>query len=139
MRILFPILVLAGSGCGTMTTLRLAQENAKVEPIYGGVRTDINCIFGVKPEGGKKSTGWDDLTDMVAKPCSIVDLPLSLAADTLLLPYAIVLTLNQRPKPAKDGNDAGASQQPSAAQPAQPLVLEPAQSTSVPSPMEKAK
>ncbi len=108
MRILFAMMVLlAGSGCGTFTTLKLAQENGKVEPIYGGVRTDINCIVGVKP---KPCPGEWALVDWIAKPCSIVDLPLSLVADTLTLPYAIFWTINHRDSRMKEENKADAAE-----------------------------
>ena len=104
-RVLVPILILSASGCGTVTCLSLAQVNPGVEPIYGGVRTDVNCILGVREE--PKSEHGLTLVEWIAKPCSVVDLPLSLAADTLTLPYAIWWTIHQGPPAKTDEIDAG--------------------------------
>jgi uncharacterized protein YceK len=112
MKRLLPILMLiiATSGCGTITCLSVAQEDPKTQPIFGGVRTDINCIIGAKSDD-RKDPYMANLVEVVAKPCSVIDLPLSLAADMLTLPYAIVWMIRHRPLPQNEANETGATGQ----------------------------
>ncbi len=106
MRLLFPILIIAACGCGTTTCWEVAEKDPKVQPIFGGVRTDINCIIGVKSESSPHYLG-QGLAEGIAKPCCVIDLPLSFAADTLTLPLAILWTLRHRPLPPREGSEAG--------------------------------
>jgi uncharacterized protein YceK len=84
----------------------VAQNDPRVQPIYGGVRTDINCIIGIKSDSGSPALS-QGLAEGIAKPFSVIDLPLSFAADTLTLPLAILWTLQHRPLPTKEGSEAG--------------------------------
>jgi uncharacterized protein YceK len=107
-RVLFAMLVLSPSGCGTFTCLDVAQDDPKCQPIYGGVRTDINCITsGSEPW---ERMAWGKVGECTLRTSSVIDLPLSLAADTLALSYAIWWTMKQKDSmPAeKHENDTGA-------------------------------
>ena len=116
MRLLFPILIIALSGCGTTACLDLAQEDPKVEPIFGGIRTDINCIIGVKrvktEDASKRHIQYlfSNIGDeWIAKPFVVIDLPFSFAADIVTLPYTIVWTIQHRPLPEKKRIDSDAT------------------------------
>jgi uncharacterized protein YceK len=114
LRVLFAILICSTCGCGTFTCLNLDSENPRVETIYGGVRTDVNCIVGnrVTPKG--KLVDWDfgPAGQCVLKTCSVIDLPLSLAADTLLLPYTIWLTVKKNRVSEQEAHEGVTSEEP---------------------------
>jgi uncharacterized protein YceK len=84
---LVPILLLAlvlYSGCGTIFTHTVARDERETG-VYQGVRFDWEC-----------GTGGDQL----AGPLLILDLPLSLGADTLVLPYDIIYSARNKEEPA---------------------------------------
>jgi uncharacterized protein YceK len=77
MRIIFSVAMLTlCSGCGTI----LAHVDGSVTGPYSGVRCDSHLIASVGKEHDMPVFPW-------IIPLSIFDLPLSLATDTLLLPY----------------------------------------------------
>lgn len=112
-----PILIIAASGCGTMTCLEVSRSDPSAEPIFGGVRTDINCIVGAKTKADDGAYGLFEsrITGSEARLYGVIDLPLSLAADILMLPYAVVWMIQHRPLPQKQASDAGV------AKPTEPL------------------
>ncbi len=64
------------SGCGTIGAHHLSADDDPPRGVYRGVRFDCECIG----EGA----------DIYPTPVAILDLPLSFAADTLVLPYDII-------------------------------------------------
>jgi uncharacterized protein YceK len=70
-------IALAASGCSTIGTVflphRLAQEMPCIPRVYSGVCADVAILR----------------SDAVDKELAVWDLPFSLVADTLLLPYTI--------------------------------------------------
>jgi uncharacterized protein YceK len=107
MRVLVSIFVITVSGCGTFTCLDVAQNDSKCQPIFGGVRTDINCITSGSEAWERMS--WGKVGECTLRTCSVIDLPLSLAADTLALPYAIWWTMKKKDSiPEKHESDPSA-------------------------------
>ncbi len=120
MRILFPSSMLLLSGCGTAACLSVARDDPKVEVIYGGVRTDINCIAAGNQSWSdacrQSPNELDYFPKYLVKACSVIDLPLSLVADTVMLPHTIWLTTHKEEVPAKQDPEhppADASEKPS--------------------------
>lgn len=77
-RVILLLLAVVGSGCGTVGTVffseRLAPETPCVPRVWSGVALDLAILRG----------------DHVEKGIVVWDLPFSLVADTLLLPYTII-------------------------------------------------
>ena len=103
-RILFLVVLVSVTGCGTITCLDVAQNDPKCQPIYGGVRTDINCILTGSEEWEKLKVGE---SKYLVKPFCVIDLPFSLVADTLLLPRAISLTIENKKLREKEQQEGG--------------------------------
>jgi uncharacterized protein YceK len=88
--------LLISSGCGTIDYLNghrnryASNDGVKGSPIYGGVKLDANNIYYGPPGNG--------VVNMYPVCCliSIIDIPLSLVADTLLLPYTVTKTIRGR-------------------------------------------
>jgi uncharacterized protein YceK len=81
-----PILLLSlmlCSGCGTIMAHHLGPDDSP-SGVYRGVRLDCLCFGGDQP----------------ALYLMILDLPLSLAADTLVLPYDVIYSLGGKEEPA---------------------------------------
>ncbi len=74
-------------GCGT-----IFDAGTKGPRIYGGVRTDVETIGGGDPGSHLDATP-------ILRIASALDLPFSLAADTLILPYTIFNELTSDPAP----------------------------------------
>jgi len=106
------ILLLAlQQGCGTVVNLVLGVETGekKASPhfsmgafsmetrIYGGIQNDAHGIG--EAVSGEEGIWWSALTFLFF---TFIDLPLSLAADTLTLPYTIpcVLTRERKESPS---------------------------------------
>lgn len=87
------------SGCGTMLNTAYLSPSEGGERVYGGVRTDWQVA--AEPEA---TPGW-------VAAIFLADLPLSLAADTLTLPYvlALGLTKGQSPNPNGQAGDGWAT------------------------------
>lgn len=89
--VLLSCLILALTGCGTMSTIH-DPPSAGLTP-YAGVVEDMKMIDGaLKSPGGGGGNGWSAFAHTLScifMPFAIVDLPLSLVGDTLLLPYTI--------------------------------------------------
>ena len=67
------------SGCGTVVSLLNDELPSKV---YGGVHMDALILSGRADEGGYLAAFG---------PCALVDWPLSLIMDTLLLPITLLM------------------------------------------------
>ena len=82
------VTVLAGSlsGCATVIT-RAYMSDGYASPgcVYPATRMDI-CVLTAVPRAWRDSSVLEVIT---AVPCVLLDLPLSLTFDTLLLPYDI--------------------------------------------------
>lgn len=113
LRVLFAILICSTCGCGTFTCLNMANENPRTETIYGGVRTDANCILNYDAHAGNAGM-WhrDPFGKYTLKLCSIIDLPFSFVADTLMLPYAIWKTSKNKSLPSPEAKDEGKIEKP---------------------------
>jgi uncharacterized protein YceK len=109
LRAVFAISLVSILGCGTTTCFDVAEQNPKTQLIYGGVRTDLNCILDYDSHVAGDRTMWihDPLGKYTLKTCSVIDLPLSLAADTVLLPYAIWKTSKSKSLLPPDANEIG--------------------------------
>jgi uncharacterized protein YceK len=83
-----PLLLLAG--CGTLLD---AWNDSR---IYGGVRIDVETVAGIGPADHVEAS-------IPLRVLSVLDLPLSLVADTLILPYTVTLALLEprRPYPTR--------------------------------------
>ena len=67
-------------GCMSIVTLADSDETKQHGFVYSGVRKDFRGAFGDEYGPDQRILSW---------PSSIIDMPLSLAADTLVLPYTI--------------------------------------------------
>lgn len=77
------ILTMLLSGCATFTETFETRSHCGVSRVYCGTRVDAAMIAAATDESaGVLRAFW---------PLAMVDLPLSLAADTLLLPYTVYL------------------------------------------------
>lgn len=74
-------------GCGT-----IFDAGTTGPRIYGGLRTDVETIRGGAPGSHLEATP-------LLRVASALDLPFSLAADTLILPYTIFNELTSDPSP----------------------------------------
>jgi uncharacterized protein YceK len=75
------------SGCGTIYRVFTEEgRNEKGTPIYGGVRTDAKSLGVVTDTRGNRAATY---AMPLTVTCVILDMPLSLVADTLALPYTI--------------------------------------------------
>ena len=74
------LLALWLQGCMTALTLADSDERAGHGFVYSGVRKDFRGAFGDEYGPDQRLLSW---------PASIIDMPLSLAADTVVLPYTI--------------------------------------------------
>lgn len=72
------------AGCGT-----ILQPIGEGPAPYGGVRWDVDVIRAQWGTGPEESTSKSVRRRIVTYPLLILDLPLSLVADTLLFPYAL--------------------------------------------------
>jgi len=95
------IIVVMLSSCATAYTQKKLNEDGYVKPpfqeqenigsrFYSGTNYDLKFLF--QPPGYGGNFGW---------PFILVDLGLSLAADTMILPYTIYVELTE------DGHDSG--------------------------------
>jgi len=83
-------------GCSTIATqLSPTQQVAKevfgdeeIPLIYGGVRMDAKMVKDISKGGSGQAGG-------IGAMYVLIDFPLSLVADTLLLPYSIYRTCNE--------------------------------------------
>lgn len=75
------------AGCGT-----IFDAGTQGPRIYGGIRTDVETIRGGAPGTHLEATP-------LLRVASAVDLPFSLAADTLFLPYTLIAELLTDPHP----------------------------------------
>ncbi len=71
------------SGCGTIAAHK--YKNSEMEGVYQGVRLDCDIFPG---------------GDAYPFPLVVFDLPLSLVADTLVLPYDIIHSAKKKEEPA---------------------------------------
>jgi uncharacterized protein YceK len=93
-------LITGQTGCGTVVNLvwGVESENPAAKPrwdtqVYGGIRNDVHGIG--EAVQGVEGFWWSALTFFYY---TFIDFPLSLAADTLTLPYTIPYVLT-RPDP----------------------------------------
>src|SRR5215831_5081130 len=83
------LLALCVQGCMTAETLSHNDELAEHGTVYSGFRKDFRGVFG-------NEYGPDAL---ILWPVCICDMPLSLAADTIMLPYTIPKAHSMQPYP----------------------------------------
>jgi uncharacterized protein YceK len=74
----------ASTGCGTCATLAGKVGYIQEAGIYSGVRFDVQFVFGGKEVEARAA---------ILKPFFFLDMPLSLAIDTLLLPVTIPIEI----------------------------------------------
>jgi uncharacterized protein YceK len=77
------------SGCGTVKNFTGGESGAATPQVYGGVRLDFQTIGGCwAGSGGGEAGAWDRVwqVGVVAPYVALVDLPLSVLADTVTLP-----------------------------------------------------
>ena len=94
-----PLLLIAGASTGCATVYDLATDTGS--NVYGGVRLDSNIIASAATGGGghcglqncDKYAVWS-----LGLP-AVVDLPLSLVGDTLVLPYTLATSPKTLPAP----------------------------------------
>jgi uncharacterized protein YceK len=72
------------SGCGTLWNTCYFTPNEGGERPYGGVRFDL--IFATDPIVNKEEKPTS-LAKLLVAPLALIDIPLSVAGDTLTLPY----------------------------------------------------
>lgn len=97
-----PTLILASlllTGCGTITTLRDDRDPKVRTYVYSGVRMD--CF--VLKEIADPDTAYF-LPKWMAAPFVVVDVPLSVCADTVCLPYTIPKAISVNRKTKKSSN-----------------------------------
>lgn len=85
------VVALAAQGCGTILTVsNWDRQGSKHALVYSGVRFDYSCAFDE-----------ERLQHAVfLKPFCVLDLPLSLAGDTVVLPYTAIKGRYGEPTPA---------------------------------------
>ena len=92
---LVAVVLLCGSGCGTMANFKIGIKDGQRSLIYGGVRADASLVGGMF--SGDSIHGinvfWYALV-------TIFDLPLSFVADTLTLPITVAVEFFRKPKKA---------------------------------------
>ncbi len=87
-------LILILSGCATMTETFEDRSHCGVSRVYCGTRVDAMVIAAATDESaGVIRAFW---------PIALVDLPLSLVADTLLLPYTTFMDTGVKKKTAQE-------------------------------------
>ena len=99
------LLLLCFTGCGTVANFFPGEERMVDSPgyrVYGGLRYDWEVLA--------KTDGWGhpDLS-WFFKPIFFIDLPLSLALDTVTLPATIIIALSgdDVPEPPPEKRDSG--------------------------------
>jgi uncharacterized protein YceK len=101
--VLLLCLILAFTGCGTISTIHDPPSAGLTS--YAGVVEDMKIIdSALKSPGGGGNNGWSAVAQTLScifMPFAIVDLPLSFAGDTLLLPYTIPHSIIESRKAAR--------------------------------------
>lgn len=91
MKKLLPLALLAVAGCGTIVDLAGGGPRDGANPhVFGGVRYDWDFA----------TTGGPCCRTAALAPCFVLDLPLSAAADVILLPITVPIALFA-PQPIK--------------------------------------
>ena len=80
--LLFPALA-ALAGCGTIVETACADRRDPGPHVFGGVRYDWDFV----------STGGPCCRTAALAPCFLFDLPLSAAADVVMLPVTVPISL----------------------------------------------
>lgn len=88
-RLLALALLTLASGCGTIASFAIDETDRRAEP-FGGVRMDARVIDAM---------GRDAL--WLCGLC-VLDMPLSLVADVVLLPYTSLRTPDPEPEPTPE-------------------------------------
>lgn len=86
------VVALAAQGCGTILTVsNWDRQGSKHALVYSGVRFDYSCAFDEERLQHA----------LILKPFCVLDMPMSFAGDTLVLPYtAIKGKYSDSPPPA---------------------------------------
>ena len=87
------VVLLCGSGCGTIASFLAETEDGHRSLIYGGVQLEAKVIgnmFSGDSLHGTNMFWWGLMY--------LIDLPLSFVADTLTLPITVAVELFRKPK-----------------------------------------
>jgi uncharacterized protein YceK len=101
-------LTVATSGCGTLLDQTERGSGTTSSRVYGGVRFDAEAIrSGVATAPG---TPWEWTERILGLPFFVADVPISAAADTLLLPITVPINAREDMKLTKDTPGTSGSQ-----------------------------
>jgi len=95
--ILVTLAVIGAAGCGTMIGNVGGMSPDHYMDIYGGVQIDLESA--AKHFNQSPSDVREGLEQACGTACVLVDLPLSVVADTLTLPFTIDATLRGKAVP----------------------------------------
>jgi len=94
-------LVFTSVACGTLTTnTRILSDTSHLGTVYSGSRQDLHGLVCIGQDIKQDMSG---LIFLPVGALLLVDLPLSVVADTLLLPVDIPLEADRPPQPIAAG------------------------------------
>jgi uncharacterized protein YceK len=100
-------LTVAMSGCGTLFDQTERGPGTTSSRVYGGVRFDAEQIqYGVATA---PKTPWEWTERILLLPFFVADVPVSAAADTLLLPITVPVNAREDMQRTKDTPGTGES------------------------------
>lgn len=87
--LLLSLLLITQAGCATLHGVTEEDRKWGENRIYIGTRCDVGHIYAGVTLGGGKGDTCGHLYSIFLLPLVLVDLPLSFALDTVLLPYTV--------------------------------------------------